>query len=182
MTPTFPTTLYHETLAPEGRRIPTAADMPKEKGWVDTPAKFDKDYEEPAPRAVPLDRVPADRPGYVPIAYPSTRYNQKTGEVCSVANAKEDGKLDAKIWKDTPNPVAEAKLEAAHAAEETGDDDTGLKAEFQSATAADVIARVETVNDKALLKKLRKFEVDHPKAARTTVLKAIDARLDELGK
>lgn len=206
----YPRFLYHKEEAPSGKLIRSAADEPTGEGWVDTPQKFDPKYVDP-PKLVPDGSVPADRPGYIPKAYPSFRYGA-SGETQIVSSAEADAALNPADWKHSPadflpktnapvmvtplppappvvidplNPPPELPVSTAPPmptlpAEPPQLSAAKQKAALYAAPVAQVIANVKTMSDIEKLQMVKGFEETNP-SKRVTVIKAVDARLAELG-
>jgi len=199
---TFPTFLFHETEAREGKLFQSADDLPADPtGWFDTPQKFDPAYVPPPPSAVPDGALPADarRNGFVPQPYPSVRYNRLTLAEKVVASAEEDDTLDPAVWKHSPDPktwdepetpgtvTTQPPRPAGADADDpppppaaTAPTKAEQRAALYKATVSHIIERVSGMTDRAVLDKIATFEAENPKGTRTTVLKAVKARLKEL--
>src|SRR5688500_4298298 len=100
------TILYHKEHAQEGRQVTAdqAAGM-LAQGWVDTPAKFDPHYVEPAPMPKAAG-LPKDAPaGYVPKRFPWVMYN-RLGEDRLFRSQDELDRVSPDEWKDSPAAFA----------------------------------------------------------------------------
>lgn len=194
---TFPTTLFHKDLAPEGQVFMTKEDLPDADGWVDTPAAFVAGYKPPKPVA-PADSLPADAPpGFVPQPYPSYRY--KVGDADNpvvVTTKEEDEALEAKepgVWKHSHDAAAKVNQPADAGAPTSGklvdlgagDGDAPVvltdaqKAEFYGAKVADIVVKLSAIGSVSQLEAIAAAEAENPKP-RVTVQKAVKARLAEL--
>lgn len=175
----YPRFLFHETLAPEGKLIANKEAEPADlTGWFDTPQKFDPAFVEVAP-VVPPGTVPVDRPGYVPVQYPSHRFNVDGGSRI-VGTAEEDQTLDPAVWKHSPAdftdaaPVAPKALDVPPAALTPLD---AQKAELYGAKVADIVARIEKMDNRDALQMVHGLELANPKGARKGVTAAIEKRM-----
>lgn len=168
----YPKFLYHAEHAPEGFLIKSEADEPTGAGWVDTPQKFDPTYVEPAKLVAP-ESVPADQPNYVPVQYPSWRFNVTTGAERLVQSAEEDAALDPAVWKDSPNPTVKPAVAPAGAKGGLADQ----KAALYSAKATDVVAQVVAMDSVDGLQIVHGLELANPAGARKTVIAAIEKRM-----
>lgn len=195
---TFPTTLYHKTLAADGQVFMSEASLPSaDAGWVDTPAAFDPSYVAPTP-ITPSGAVPADAPpGFVPSPFPSCRYRKGDPEnPKQVATAEEDAALEAAepgVWLHSPDP----HYKPAAAGPDAGAPDPNAladlvpnadgsvtlsdaqKAEFYGAKVAEVVVKLEAISSAAMLNALAAAEAENPKP-RVTVVKAVKARIAAL--
>lgn len=192
---TFPTCLFHKTIAPDGQVFMTEADLPAaDAGWVDTPAAFDPNYKAPTP-VVPNGSIPADAPpGFVPNPYPSCRYRKGDPDNPRlVASAEEDAALEAAepgVWQHSPDP----KFKPPVAGPDAGAPDPNAladfvtaadgsvtltdaqKAELYTAKVAEVVMKLEGISSPAMLKAIAAAEAENP-TPRKTVAKAVAARL-----
>lgn len=202
MAQTYPVFAYHATLAPEGQVFHTEdalieADEKSGGGWVDTPAKFSKDYVAPPPPAEGEDELPieARMAGFVKVHYPSHRYNAQ-GQMVEVKNAEDEANYDPAVWKDTPDPAAFVDAPTVQAGASIAIDPPILTqasvppapvavgpsltpeqiAEFRAATVSTIVQRLEMVVDPNALDALEEAEAGNPNGARAGVLKAILSR------
>lgn len=197
---TFPTFLFHKEHAPDGRIFHSAAAVPTEDGWVDTPAKFATDYVEPPTAAVADDSVPEDarRNGYVPAHYPAHLYHRETKDVVTVESFEAHAALELKFpgtYIDTPDADAYAQRRTRA---DAGDRDVTApvpptfstaavvtlsaeqQASFAKATIPQVIEQLEQISNPALIVALQAAEDGRANGPRVSVVKALKARLAEL--
>lgn len=183
----YPCVRYHKELAPEGRLVRTADGEPTGEGWVDTPAAFDPNYVPPPPLDPNVVTSDAVRPGYVPQRFPACRYDGN-GNIQLVKTQEEADTLDPRQWKDSPaafGPDYVAPSDAPRPAPPAAEPPTNAeierqKAELFAATVPVIVERIEAISDVSTLATIRAYEEVNPKGARTGVLKAVDARFEEL--
>lgn len=198
----YPTFLYHETEAPEGRLIPNAEkEAELGPGWVDTPEAFKPGYKKPEPK-IAAGTIPeeAARQGYTPQPFPAHYYN-RSGESRLVSGAEELATLDLAEWKDTPDLTAKvwrspaavvAAAVALTARVPPSLDGAGTatepppvvptfvltdeqKTEFGKATVAQIVEKLEAIDNVTMLDALADAEAASEKP-RKGVLLAIKAR------
>jgi hypothetical protein len=192
---TFPTFLYHKDHAPLGRIFHTAAAVPTEPGWVETPAKFDPTYVAPPETPEADGSLPADAPaGYVPQPYPTHVYHRGTQESRLVADRAAHAALEAAdpgVWINTPDVAAYDARQAASgdvaattgadpALPTAGDLTADQAAAFAKSTVGQIVDQLQSVTNAGLLAQLETVEGTRAAGPRTTVLKALKARALEL--
>lgn len=194
----YPTFLYHQTEAPDGKYIKTVEAWPSGTGWVDSPAKFDPDYV--APPNVEDGTLPREAAlaGYVPQLFPLHLYRKgdpdQPLEVKSrehLAELEATGKYVPGLYRESPDPKHKCWLDApappapAAPIRPTLDVPTPEQVEKRKAalfgqTVDQVAADVAKETDVAVLQVAREYETANPRGARQGVYKAIDKRIAEL--
>lgn len=179
----YPRFLFHKEHAPEGFLIATPDAEPTGEGWVDTPAAFDPAYQPPPPSAAPEGSIPEDARarGFVPVAYPSWRYD-KDGNSLLVKTAADEAKADPAIWKHSPahhdagyTPDVAAPVDKDKATREFI-----AKAKELHATPVPIALKaLEGVTDRAQLDHVKNLEMlnDEP---RVGLVRAIDKQIAAL--